>query len=102
MTTIVINPKGTARYNEFSRVEEYAFCIRWPGKTVNKSGSDMLTKIATTHRKKVCDGVDSLGPDSKGLQVRTTRALEHPIFLKKSDFSITSIGDAIAKNDRSI
>jgi len=24
MTTIVINPKGTARYNEFSRVEEYA------------------------------------------------------------------------------
>ena len=27
MTTIVINPKGTARYNEFSRVEEHAFFV---------------------------------------------------------------------------
>jgi len=29
MVTSVINPKGTARYNEFSRVEEYLFLSSW-------------------------------------------------------------------------
>ena len=43
MTTIVINPKGTARYNEFSRVEEYAFFVFIGGAKLQSSGSDMLT-----------------------------------------------------------
>ena len=43
MTTIVINPKGTARYNEFSRVEEHAFFVFVGGVRLQSTGSDMLT-----------------------------------------------------------
>lgn len=101
MTTIVINPKGTARYNEFSRVEEYAFFVFVGGARLRSSGSDMLTGrdygsetdvrwrgLARTGRK----GLRSNNPGSW-----------YPIFLNKSDFSIHSIGDAIARDvDESI
>jgi len=43
MPTIVINPKGTARYNEFSRVEEYAFFVFIGDIRIQSIGSDMLT-----------------------------------------------------------
>jgi len=43
MMTIVIDPKGTARYNEFSRVEEYAFFVFLGGIRIQSIGSDMLT-----------------------------------------------------------
>jgi len=96
MTAIVINPKGTARYNEFSRVEEYAFFVFIGGAKLHSTGSDMLTGrdyaaetdvrwrgLARTGRK----GLRSNNPGSW-----------YPIFLNKSDFSIHSIGDAIAKD----
>jgi adenine-specific DNA-methyltransferase len=96
MTTIVINPKGTARSNEFSRVEEYAFFVFIGKAKLHTTGSDMLTDrdyasesdvrwrgLARTGRK----GLRSYNPGSW-----------YPIFLKKSDFSLHSIGDAIAKD----
>jgi adenine-specific DNA-methyltransferase len=96
MTTIVINPKGTARYNEFSRVEEYAFFVFIGGAKLQSIGRDMLTNrdyeaetdvrwrgLARTGRK----GLRSNNPGSW-----------YPIFLNKSDFSLHSIGDAIPKD----
>ena len=98
MTTIVINPKGTARYNEFSRVEEYAFFVFIGAAKLQSTGSDMLTGrdyaaetdvrwrgLARTGRK----GLRSNNPGSW-----------YPIFLNKSDFSIPSVGDRHSQGRR--
>ena len=96
MTTIVINPKGTARYNEFSRVEEYAFFVFLGRAKLQSSGSDMLTNRDYASEKSVrWRGLARTG--RKGLRSNNPGSW-YPIFLKKSDFSIHSIGDAIAKN----
>ncbi len=94
MTTIVINPKGTARYNEFARVDEYAFFVFIGGARLHPSGSDMLTDrnysedsfvrwrgLARTGRK----GLRSNNPGSW-----------YPIFVRTVDGSIHSIGDPIS------
>lgn len=96
MTTIVINPKGTGRPNEFSRVEEFAFFVFIGNIRLKSTGCDMLTDrdysaetgvrwrgLARTGRK----GLRSNNPGSW-----------YPIFLNKSDYSLHSIGDAIAKD----
>jgi adenine-specific DNA-methyltransferase len=69
MVTIVINPKGTARYNEFARVEEYAFFVFIGAAKMQSVGTDMLTDrdyasesdvrwrgLARTGRKGLCCG----------------------------------------------
>jgi adenine-specific DNA-methyltransferase len=96
MTTIVINPKGTARYNEFSRVEEYAFFVFIGGAKLKSTGSDMLTSrhyaVETDVRWR---GLARTG--RKGLRSNNPGSW-YPIYLNKSDFSIHSIGEAIAKD----
>lgn len=97
MTTIVINPKGTARYNEFSRVEEYAFFVFVGGVRLQSSGSDMLTDrdySSETHVR--WRGLARTG--RKGLRLNNPGSW-YPIFLNVSDFSIHSIGDAIGKDE---
>ncbi len=96
MTTIVINPKGTARYNEFSRVEEYAFFVFIGGAKLQSTGSDMLTGRDYASETDVrWRGLARTG--RKGLRSNNPGSW-YPIFLNKSDFSIHSIGDAIAKD----
>ena len=96
MTTIVINPKGTARYNEFSRVEEYAFFVFIGGVRLRSFGSDMLTDrdySSETHvrwRGLARTGRKGLRPNNPGSW--------YPVFLNESDFSIHSIGDAVGKD----
>ncbi|MDQ5908887.1 MAG: hypothetical protein QG599_980, partial [Pseudomonadota bacterium] len=93
MTTIVINPKGTARYNEFSRVEEYAFFVFLGSIRIQSIGSDMLTTrdySSETHVR--WRGLARTG--RKGLRSNNPGSW-YPIFLKKIDHSIHSIGDAI-------
>ena len=97
MTTIVINPKGTARYNEFSRVEEYAFFVFVGGVRLQSSSSDMLTDrdySSETHVR--WRGLARTG--RKGLRSNNPGSW-YPIFLDASDFSIHSIGDAIGKDE---
>jgi len=95
MTTIVINPKGTARYNEFSRVEEYAFFVFVGGAKLHSTGSDMLTARDYASESDVrWRGLARTG--RKGLRSNNPGSW-YPIFLRKSDFGIHSIGDAIAK-----
>ena len=97
MTTIVINPKGTARYNEFSRVEEYAFFVFVGGVRLQAFGSDMLTDrdySSETHVR--WRGLARTG--RKGLRSNNPGSW-YPIFLNQSDFSIYSIGNAISRNE---
>jgi len=97
MTTIVINPKGTARYNEFSRVEEYAFFVFIGAIRLQSFGNDMLTErdySSETHVR--WRGLARTG--RKGLRSNNPGSW-YPIFLNESDFSIHSIGDAIGKDE---
>ena len=96
MVTVVINPKGTARYNEFSRVEEYVFFVFIGSARLQSTGSDMLTTRDYTSESDVrWRGLARTG--RKGLRSNNPGSW-YPIFLNKSDFSIHSIGDAIGKD----
>jgi adenine-specific DNA-methyltransferase len=93
MTSIVINPKGTARYNEFSRVEEYAFFVFIGSVKLQATGSDMLTDRDYASESDVrWRGLARTG--RKGLRSNNPGSW-YPIFLRKSDWSIHSVGDAI-------
>jgi adenine-specific DNA-methyltransferase len=90
MTTIVINPKGTARYNEFARVEEYAFFVFIGGVKMTPFGSDMLTQreySSETHVR--WRGLARTG--RKGLRSNNPGSW-YPIFVNESDYTIHSIG----------
>lgn len=96
MVTTVINPKGTARYNEFSRVEEYVFFVFIGAAKLQSTGSDMLTDRDYAAESDVrWRGLARTG--RKGLRSNNPGSW-YPIFLKKSDFRLHSIGDAIGKN----
>jgi adenine-specific DNA-methyltransferase len=96
MVTIVINPKGTARYNEFSRVEEYAFFVLIGDAKLHSIGSDMLTSRDYASETSVrWRGLARTG--RKGLRSNNPGSW-YPIFLNKSDYSIHSIGDSIGKD----
>jgi adenine-specific DNA-methyltransferase len=95
MVTIVINPKGTGRDNEFSRVEEYAFFVFIGSARLQSIGSDMLTSRDYASESDVrWRGLARTG--RKGLRPNNPGSW-YPIFLNKSDFGIHSIGDAIGK-----
>ena len=92
-TTIVINPKGTARYNEFSRVEEYAYFVFIGDVKICPFGSDLLTSrdySSETHVR--WRGLARTG--RKGLRSNNPGSW-YPIFLRTSDYTIHSIGDPL-------
>lgn len=92
-TTVVINPKGTARYNEFSRVEEYIFFVFIGKIKLQSFGNDMLTNrdySSETHVR--WRGLARTG--RKGLRQNNPGSW-YPIYLRKSDWKIHSIGDAV-------
>lgn len=96
MITLVINPKGTARYNEFSRVDEYAFFVFIGEVKLKSTGSDMLTGRDYASESDVrWRGLARTG--RKGLRSNNPGSW-YPIFLNKSDYSLHSIGDAIGKD----
>lgn len=93
MITSVINPKGTARINEFSRIDEYVFFVSIGEKSMTRWSRDMLTDrdysldedvrwrgLARTGRK----GLRSHNPGSW-----------YPIYIKNDGSGIHSIGDTV-------
>jgi adenine-specific DNA-methyltransferase len=95
-TTIVINPKGTARYNEFSRVEEYAFYVFIGDIKILPFGSDLLTNRDYSKETNVrWRGLARTG--RKGLRSNNPGSW-YPIFLRTADYSIHSIGKPISEN----
>jgi adenine-specific DNA-methyltransferase len=96
MVTIVINPKGTARYNEFSRVEEYAFFVFVGAIKLQVIGNDMLTDRKYASETNVrWRGLGRTG--RKGLRSNNPGSW-YPIYLNKSDYGIHSVGDAITRD----
>ena len=96
-TTIVINPKGTARYNEFARVEEYAFFVFIGNIKICPFGSDLLTSrdySSETHVR--WRGLARTG--RKGLRSNNPGSW-YPIFLRTSDYTIHSIGDSLPEGE---
>jgi adenine-specific DNA-methyltransferase len=96
MVSIVINPKGTARYNEFSRVEEYAYFVFIGDVRLQSGNSDMLTaREYRTETHVRWRGLARTG--RKGLRSNNPGSW-YPIFLRSDDFSFHSIGEAIAED----
>jgi adenine-specific DNA-methyltransferase len=93
MVTTVINPKGTARYNEFSRVEEYIFFVFLGKARLHSTGCDMLTARDYASESDVrWRGLARTG--RKGLRSNNPGSW-YPIFINTSDFGIHSIGDSV-------
>lgn len=93
MVSSVINPKGTARGNEFARVDEYIFFVKIGNVELSRSNRDMLTDrdyaldedvrwrgLARTGRK----GLRSHNPGSW-----------YPIYVHSDGSGIHSIGDTV-------
>lgn len=95
--TIVINPKGTARYNEFSRVEEYAFFVFIGDVKICPFGSDLLTSrdySSETHvrwRGLARTGRKELRSNNPGSW--------YPIFLRTTDYTVHSIGEPLSEGE---
>ena len=97
MVSIVINPKGTARYNEFSRVEEFAFFVFIGDVKLQSGNSDMLTVRNYTAETDVrWRGLARTG--RKGLRSNNPGSW-YPIFVKSDDLTIHSIGDGIGADE---
>ena len=94
MVTIVIDPKGTARYNEFSRVEEYAFFVFLGRARLHSTGSDMLTTRDYASETDVrWRGLARTG--RKGLRSNNPGSW-YPIFINISDLTLHSIGSELS------
>lgn len=97
MISSVINPKGTARGNEFARVDEYIFFAKIGGIQLSRWNWDMLTErnyaldadvrwrgLARTGRK----GLRSHNPGSW-----------YPIYVNEDGSGIHSIGETVLLNE---
>ncbi|MDR3489787.1 MAG: DNA methyltransferase [Bradyrhizobium sp.] len=97
MITSVINPKGTARANEFARVDEYIFFVRVGNASISRSQSDMLTARDYTLEDDVrWRGMARTG--RKGLRTHNPGSW-YPIYVHKDGSGIHSIGDTVLLGD---
>lgn len=96
MISSVINPKGTARTNEFSRVDEYIFFIMIGQYKLYKTGNDMLTQDVSEDTSVRWRGFPRTG--RKGLRPFNPGSW-YPIYFNISDDSFHSVGDAVYEGD---
>ena len=93
MVSSVINPKGTGRGNEFSRVDEYVFFVTLGAATLQRGSSDMLTDRNYAAETDVrWRGLARTG--RKGLRGNNPGSW-YPIFIDENSLSIHSIGETI-------
>ena len=93
MVTSVINPKGTARYDEFSRVEEYLYFVMLGSTKIKRGTRDMLTSNDYGEQTKVrWRGLARTG--RKGLRANNPGSW-YPIFVSSDTGEIHSIGDTV-------
>lgn len=93
MVSSVINPKGTARRNEFSRVDEFIFFVMIGDYSLVRTGRDMLTDRDYSAESEVrWRGLARTG--RKGLRPVNPGSW-YPIYLNTSDLSLHSIGDTV-------
>ncbi len=92
MISSVINPKGTARTNEFSRVDEYIFFVMVGNYKLIRTGKDMLTQDVSKDTSVRWRGFPRTG--RKGLRPVNPGSW-YPIYFNKHDDSFHSVGDAV-------
>ncbi|MGI5854861.1 MAG: DNA methyltransferase [Candidatus Merdivicinus sp.] len=92
MISSVINPKGTARTNEFSRVDEYIFFVMIGDYKLTRIGRDMLTQDVSEDTSVRWRGFPRTG--RKGLRPVNPGSW-YPIYFNISDDSFHSIGDTV-------
>ena len=95
MVSSVINPKGSPRRGEFSRAEEYLFFVYIGDARVIQSADDMLHNEGAQRREVRWAGLRRNGANGR----RTARPnLFYPIFFRKSNGLLHSIGDSLPRN----
>lgn len=93
MVSSVINPKGTARGNEFARVDEYIFFVKFGNISLSRSNRDMLTERDYALDEDVrWRGLARTG--RKGLRAHNPGSW-YPIYVKKDGSGIHSVGDTV-------
>lgn len=96
MISTVINPKGTARTNEFSRVNEFIFFVMIGEYEICRTGNDMLTQDVSQDTSVRWRGFPRTG--RKGLRPVNPGSW-YPIYFNSSDDSFHSIGDTVYEGD---
>lgn len=92
MISTVINPKGTARTNEFSRVNEFIFFVMIGEYKLTRTGSDMLTQDVSEDTSVRWRGFPRTG--RKGLRPVNPGSW-YPIYFNQDDDSFHSVGEAV-------
>ncbi|MBK8809526.1 MAG: site-specific DNA-methyltransferase [Acidobacteria bacterium] len=97
MITSVINPKGTARGNEFARVDEYIFFVKLGAVQIARWNYDMLT----SRDYSLDEGVRWRGlarTGRKGLRAHNPGSW-YPIYIHEDGSGIHSVGDTVLFTD---
>ncbi len=93
MISSVINPKGTARDNEFARVDEYNFIVKIGDVKLSRWNWDMLTEKDYALDQDVrWRGLARTG--RKGLRAHNPGSW-YPIYVNEEESGIHSIGDTV-------
>lgn len=91
MISSVINPKGTARVNEFSRIDEYIFFVKIGNTKLTRWSRDMLTERDYSKDEDVrWRGLARTG--RKGLRPHNPGSW-YPIYVKTDGSEIHSVGE---------
>ncbi len=97
MISSVINPKGTARANEFSRIDEYIFFLTLGNAKLTRWSRDMLTERDYSQDDDVrWRGLARTG--RKGLRPHNPGSW-YPIYVKTDGSGIHSVGDTVPMGD---
>ncbi len=96
MISSVINPKGTARTNEFSRVDEYIYFVMIGDYKLFRTGNDMLTQDVSEDSSVRWRGFPRTG--RKGLRPVNPGSW-YPIYFNRKDDSFHSVGEAVYEGD---
>lgn len=93
MISSVINPKGTARANEFSRIDEYIYFVTLGNAKLTRWSRDMLTERDYSQDEDVrWRGLARTG--RKGLRPHNPGSW-YPIFIKANGSGIHSVGETV-------
>jgi len=93
MITSVINPSGTMRGDEFSRVEEYIYICRFGSASITKTDENMLGNEDSSSKTRLWY------PFTRSNWLRTVKNLQfYPIYIDITTKRIVAIGDSMEQS----
>lgn len=95
MITDIINPRGTNRTSEFSRVEEYVFICRFGAAEIVKTGNNMLGSTDETDKARVWYGFNR----PNNLRPSTNKQF-FPIYIDETQKRIVCVGEPMELNNK--